>query len=76
MRPRQISTHGWCVEDDMRADRIAQERGGGVDREQWQAARTPYVADLMKTYSPGSQDVEVFFRPSAGTQSKTWKDEP
>jgi hypothetical protein len=26
MRPRQITTHGWSVEDDLRADRIAQDR--------------------------------------------------
>ena len=26
MKPRQITTHGWCVKDDLRADRIATER--------------------------------------------------
>jgi hypothetical protein len=76
MRPRQITTHGWSVEDDLRADRITQERADEVDREPRRADKTPYMADLMKTSSPGSQDVTVFFRPSADTQSKTWKDEP
>lgn len=43
MRPRQITTHGWSVEDDLRADRIAQERGDEVKREPWQAVKTPYM---------------------------------
>jgi hypothetical protein len=51
-RPRQITTHGWSVEDDLRADRIAQERGvpapltfvyDGVDQVPWIAMSTPYM---------------------------------